>query len=486
MDDNVVIADLFTNAAATCQTVQANGFCANSFIKYVCTATCDGWYTADDRREDQTALLEGQYGVSCAAGAAQGACSQPAVALVCPVSCAEASEANEADEADEGGEADEDGEAGEANEDGKADEVGEADEVGDADVVENPQEAAFEALVQACTTSLCSTYVSTCLTDTEGCYSWMMEREMDGGTPLEKNDASNFLYTCVTSSDFKTCVSVSNDGQDAGQNASPEDELCNSSEAGWCGLTCSTCAEACVTDGVVDITSNECTSALATDGTACLSTCLPCTKYLSCTAAAATEIVVILETATTMAQPRGATTLKVADVSNIYVGDTMVIGAGDNQESGTVVAVTLEQSRSRREAVAGTVTLEEGLMNSHPAGTVVIFQREVAVVAAVATTTTTVPYTAVISQTEVHTSGRSQTKHGQDIMVVGVVFGVLILAMAVFTCKNGGGGGGGKGDSDESLKFVFASTDYNVVQSEIQNANLSPSRPPGCITMSEV
>ena len=87
MDDNAVIADLFADAAATCQMAQANGFCANSFIKFVCTATCDGGYTADDRREDQTALLEGQYGVSCAVAAGQGACSQLAVALVCPVTC---------------------------------------------------------------------------------------------------------------------------------------------------------------------------------------------------------------------------------------------------------------------------------------------------------------------------------------------------------------------------------------------------------------
>ena len=77
---------------------------------------------------------------------------------------------------------------------------------------------------------------------------------------------------------------------------------------------------------------------------------------------------------------------------------------------------------------------------------------------------------------------RALMSPSQILVVVSVVFGVLILAMAVFTCKNGGGGG----KSDEPLKSVTAFTDYNVVQSEIQNANLSPSRPPGSINMTEV
>lgn len=62
-------------------------------------------------------------------------------------------------------------------------------------------------------------------------------------------------------------------------------------------------------------------------------------------------------------------------------------------------------------------------------------------------------------QTEMHKSGR--TKHEQDIMVVSVVFGVLILAMAVFTCKNGGGGGG---KSDEPPAASTTKNDRTITE----------------------
>lgn len=93
LDHDDVIADLFEMPSdATCALAATNGFCANAFITYVCTTTCKGPATASDFLEDQTDILFAQYGVGCAAGAEQGACGQPAVALMCPESCAEEGE----------------------------------------------------------------------------------------------------------------------------------------------------------------------------------------------------------------------------------------------------------------------------------------------------------------------------------------------------------------------------------------------------------
>ena len=92
--------------------------------------------------------------------------------------------------------------------------------------------------------------------------------------------------------------------------------------------------------------------------------------------------VAVFTTATVGAVSAGATSVSVADISGIVVGNTMEIGAAGavDKESTTVVSVVVgipsdagrERHRSRR-AVVGTVTIAGGLQNSHADGSAVMF-----------------------------------------------------------------------------------------------------------------
>jgi len=86
-------------------------------------------------------------------------------------------------------------------------------------------------------------------------------------------------------------------------------------------------------------------------------------------------VVVIVTTASSVEAAAGSTSLALADVSQISVGDDLVLGEGEhNYEIATVTAVTVAGSRSRRDDVGGTVTLAAPLRNTHPAGTSVKFE----------------------------------------------------------------------------------------------------------------
>jgi hypothetical protein len=91
-----------------------------------------------------------------------------------------------------------------------------------------------------------------------------------------------------------------------------------------------------------------------------------------------TEEVVIVTTASTAAVEAGATTIDLADVSQITVGDSLTIGKGDDAETAVVAAITLTRARSRREghavAVAGTVELTAPLKNAHAEGAKITFE----------------------------------------------------------------------------------------------------------------
>jgi len=86
---------------------------------------------------------------------------------------------------------------------------------------------------------------------------------------------------------------------------------------------------------------------------------------------------------TTTKHSKGDFEVYLDDVSNVAVGDTMVIGEGRKEESAVVAAVTPTASRSRRgndNAVPGTVTLVTPLQRMHRSGTPVTFHKTVAAV----------------------------------------------------------------------------------------------------------
>jgi len=91
--------------------------------------------------------------------------------------------------------------------------------------------------------------------------------------------------------------------------------------------------------------------------------------------------VISANTATVEPTSAGATTVEVADVTGIDVGDIMIIGAGDGSdtaESAVVAAVSTlpagdGDSAGRARRAAGVVTLKEALEHSHPAGITLLF-----------------------------------------------------------------------------------------------------------------
>jgi hypothetical protein len=89
-DHDAIVSDLFGNPAATCAVVasQPEGFCVNEFIAYTCPASCEACYTAADYAVDQPEILYNQYGAQCNAVDSE-TCAQPAVAMVCPKTCAD-------------------------------------------------------------------------------------------------------------------------------------------------------------------------------------------------------------------------------------------------------------------------------------------------------------------------------------------------------------------------------------------------------------
>jgi hypothetical protein len=105
-DHDEVVNDLFNQGQPmiiTCGMVAGAGFCASDLIAYSCPQTCGAipgssiaaCTVASNYTSDASWILEGQYGISCTEGVLANVtegvhvCStQPAVALMCPESCA--------------------------------------------------------------------------------------------------------------------------------------------------------------------------------------------------------------------------------------------------------------------------------------------------------------------------------------------------------------------------------------------------------------
>ena len=72
-------------------------------------------------------------------------------------------------------------------------------------------------------------------------------------------------------------------------------------------------------------------------------------------------------TSTSAAVSAGATTIPLADVDGIKVGDTLSITDGNNTDISKIIAVNAGATRQRRE-IGGTVTVANPLANSYAAG----------------------------------------------------------------------------------------------------------------------
>eukprot|EP00729_Bicosta_minor_P022258 gene22258-7701_t len=82
-DRNDIIGKLFNDAAVGCAAVKANGQCANPFLTYICSTTCEGEATEDDFKKDSPLTLA-QYGMTCCKGATSDSCVDATIAFVCP------------------------------------------------------------------------------------------------------------------------------------------------------------------------------------------------------------------------------------------------------------------------------------------------------------------------------------------------------------------------------------------------------------------
>jgi len=99
--------------------------------------------------------------------------------------------------------------------------------------------------------------------------------------------------------------------------------------------------------------------------------------------------VTAVTTKTTAALKIGATSIALADVSQITAGDKLTVGSGADAEIAEVASVKVDAgTRSRRAATPGTVTLTKGLEKAHVEGIAITWTSNVTVQAAGATATT--------------------------------------------------------------------------------------------------